>query len=554
MMKSKYLRPLLLVIGVVALNVLAGFFYFRLDLTEDRRYSLSDATRNILDQLDDEVYVKVYLDGDLNPGFRHLRESIRETLEEFKAHSGGHLDYRFIDPSAETDAKKRNALYEALTEKGLIPTNVVEGGQDSRSQKLVWPGALLTFQNKETSVQLLKGNISQSAQENLNLSAENVEYSLATALRELTQKEKKRIGLLSTLSKKLNPVRISDLIVALQKNYDIFQVNLQTSPNLDGLDAVLVIKPDQEFSEDDQLKLDQFIVHGGKALFFMDAVQTDSVGREGVYAQPTNLKIDELLFRYGLRANSVVVKDMLSAQIPLNVGTMGDKANIQLMPWRFYPLLNSYGKSPITRNLDALYGRYVGSLDTVAAEGIRKTPLVFTSAYTQTLRAPAVIPYNEAGRKPDPTQYTGGPKAVAYLLEGKFSSLFRNRLLPDDPRSKGFAVQDKPSKIVVVADGDLALNDFDPKRQVPLPLGFDRFSPDRHIYANKDFILNAVDYLLDDNGVITALTKEFKLRPLDKVEIEENKTVWQVLNLLGPLVFIVLLGGGWYFWRQKQFS
>ncbi|OZI07840.1 gliding motility-associated ABC transporter substrate-binding protein GldG [Siphonobacter sp. BAB-5385] len=553
-MKSKYLRPLLLIIGMVALNVLASFFYVRLDLTEDQRYSLSDATKNLLDQLDEEVYVKVYLDGDLNPGFRHLRESVRETLEEFKAQSGGHLEYRFIDPSAETNGEKRNAFYESLTEKGLIPTNVVEGGEDSRTQKLVWPGALLTYQNKETAVQLLKGNISKSAQENLNLSAENIEYTLATALRELTQKEKKKIGLLSTFSKKLNPVRISDLIVALQKHYEIYQVNLQTSPNLGGLDAVLVVKPDQEFSEDDQLKLDQFIVHGGKAMFLIDQVQTDSVGREGVYAQPTNLKLDELLFRYGLRANPVVVKDLLSAEIPLNIGTMGDKANIQLMPWRFYPLLNSFGKSPITRNLDAIYGRYVGSLDTVGAEGIRKTPLLFTSAYTQNLHAPAVIPYNEAGRKPDPTQYNGGPKAVAYLLEGKFSSLFRNRLLPDDPRAKGFAIQDQPSKIVVVADGDMALNDFDPKREVPLPLGFDRFSPDRHVYANKDFILNAMDYMLDDNGVITARTKEFKLRPLDKIQVDENRTAWQVLNLLGPLVLIALLGGGWYFWRRKEYA
>ncbi|MFT4033708.1 MAG: gliding motility-associated ABC transporter substrate-binding protein GldG [Siphonobacter sp.] len=553
-MKPRYFRLLIFIAGLITINVLASFFYFRLDLTEDRRYSLSDATRKLLSQLDEEVYVKVYLAGDLNPGFRNLRESVEETLEEFKAQSGGYVDYRFIDPSAETDTKKRTSLYESLAEKGLVPTNVVEGSEDSRSQKLVWPGALLTYENKETAVQLLKGNISKTAQENLNLSAENVEYTLATALRELVQKEKKKIGLLSTFSKKLNAVRLSDLIVALQKNYEIFQVNVQTSPNLDGLDGILVIKPDQPFSEDDKLKIDQYIIHGGKALFFLDAVQTDSVGKEGVFAQPTDLKLDDLLFRYGLRANAVVVKDLLSGQIPLNVGNMGDRANIQLMPWRFYPLLNSFGSSTITRNLDAVYGRYVGSLDTVAAVGIRKTPLLLTSKYTQLLHAPAVIPYNEAGRKPDPLQYSDGSKVVAYLLEGKFSSLFRNQLLPDDPRSKGFTVQDKESKIIVVADGDMALNEFDQKRQVPLPLGFDRFSPDRHIYANKDFILNAVDYLLDDNGVITARNKEFKLRPLDQVQVKENRAFWQVLNILGPIVLIALLGLGCFWWRKQQYA
>ncbi|SDM88736.1 gliding motility-associated ABC transporter substrate-binding protein GldG [Siphonobacter aquaeclarae] len=539
--------------GVIALNVLAGFFYFRLDLTEDKRYSLSEATENLLGQLDDEVYVRVYLDGELNPGFRHLQESVRETLEEFKTRSGGHFDYRFIDPS-EGDTKRKEALYESLAGKGLIPTNVVEGGDDNRSQKLIWPGAVMTYGKKEAAIQLLKGNISKSALENLNLSAENVEYTLASALRELTQKEKKKIGLLTTLSKGLDAVRMSDLIVALQRNYEIFQVNLQTSPNLDGLDAILVVKPDQPLAEDDQIKIDQFIIHGGKGLFFVDGATTDSVAREGLFAKPTDLKFNDLFFRYGLRTNAVVVKDLLSAQIPLNVGMMGDRPNIQLMPWRFYPLLNTFGKSPITRNLDAVYGRYIGSLDTVSSPGIRKTPLILTSPYTQLLHAPAVIPYNEASQKPDPARYQGGQKVVAYLLEGTFTSLFKNRLLPDDPRAKGLAVQDKPSKIVVVADGNMPLNEFDSRRQVPLPLGFDRFSPDRHVYANKDFILNVVDYLLDDNGVITARNKEFRLRPLDKVKISENKAFWQVLNLAGPLVLVGLLAAVWFGWRRKQYA
>jgi gliding-associated putative ABC transporter substrate-binding component GldG len=553
-MKSPWLRLLFVLLGVIALNVLAGFVPFRLDLTEDRRYSLSKATENLLGNLEEELFVDVYLDGELPAGFQRLQNSIRETLDEFKVHAGNRLTYRFIDPSEISDPKERAALYDSLAAKGIVPTNVIEGGTDDRRERLIFPGAVLRYGARESAVLLLRGNVARSAQENLNLSAENVEFNLATALRELTRTEKKKIGLLSSYSPNVPGVRLSDLIVSLQKNYELFQVNLPASPNLDGLDAVLVVKPEVPFAEADQFKLDQFIVKGGRALFFVDAAKTDSVGREGVYAFPNPLNLDDLLFRYGVRLNPNLVRDVLSARIPLNVGTLGDKPNIQLVPWRLYPLINSFGASPIVRNLDAVYVRGTGTLDTVRASGIAKIPLLLTSPNTQVLQLPAIIPYNEARQPPSPEQYQAGVQLISCLLEGTFRSAFENRILPGDPRAQSFVATGQPSKILVCADGDLPLNDFDARRQVPLPLGFDRFSSDRHVFANKEFILNAVDYLLDENGVITARNKEVRLRPLDTLRLRDERLTWQVLNLAGPLVLVGLLGGVWYLWRRRRFA
>ncbi len=553
-MKSGLSRIPLFLLGLIALNVLAAYVPFRADLTEDRRYSLSEATERLLVNLDEEVDVKVYLAGDLPAGFERLQNAVRETLEEMQASAGAKLNYRFIDPAtAFTDPKQRTEFYQSLAERGIPPTNVIEGGEDSRRERFVFPGAVLTYRGRETTVLFLKGNIARSAQENLNLSYENVEYGLATALRELTNTNKKKIGLISDKSR-VPAGRLADLIVALQRNYDLFQVNLSNSANLNGLDAVLVVRPDTLFTDGDKFKLDQFIVKGGRALFFIDALKIDSVGREGTYAYPARLNLDDLLFRYGVRLNANLVKDLLSAQIPLNVGNLGDKSQLRMLPWRFYPLVNSFGNSVITRNLDAVYTRFVGTMDTVRADGITKTPLLLSSQYTQLVNAPALISYNEARQQPDPRSYRAGPQLLACLLEGRFESLYKNQILPGDPRANGFVGQGEASKILVCTDGDLPLNDFDFKRQAPLPLGFDRFSSDRHIFSNKDFILNAVDYLVDENGVITARNKEVRLRPLDALQVREGRTFWQSLNLGLPLVLIGVLGGVWQVVRRRRFA
>ena len=558
-MKSASLRTLSVLAVLIAVNVLSAFVFFRLDLTEEKRYTLSAATASLLTGLPDDVHVDVYLTGDLPPGFKRLENAVRETLDEFRAGTNQTITYRFTDPDAITDADAKAKLIDRLQQRGLLPTNLFANEGGKRTEKLVFPGAIVSYKGKETAVLLLKGNKAASPEEQLNQSYEGVEFQFASAIRKLTQVEgnRRRVGLLYGHTQ-VPPSRFADLLASVQENYDLFFVDMTKPGPIAGLDAVLVPKPDRPFSEDEVFKLDQFVVNGGRALFFVDGQRVDSVSDEGTYAQPLSLNLDDLFFRWGIRVNRDVVKDLYCAPIPLTVGSIGDKPNVQLLPWRFYPLLNNFGSSgsPIVRNLDAVQSRFVSTLDTVRASGgdgrpIRKTPLLLTSPYTQILKAPALISYNEARQQPDPKTYTGGVKIVACLLEGRFQSLFANRVLPGDPRASGFRPVGEPSRVLVCSDGDLVINDVDYKRNAPYPLGFDRYT--RNTFANRDFALNAIDYLVDPNGVISSRNRTVALRPLDKIRVDAGRTGWQLLNVLGPLALIGLVGVVWQVLRRRRY-
>lgn len=559
-MRSPAFRTLLVVLALVAVNVLSAFVFFRLDLTEEKRYTLSDATQNLLANLPDDVHVDVYLTGDLPPAFKRLENAVRETLDEFAVNAGQTLTYRFIDPDATTSVEEKNKLIDRLQQRGLLPTNLVASEGGKRTEKLVFPGAIVSYKGKETAVLLLKGNKTASKEEQLNQSYEGVEFELASAIRKLTQTEgnRRRVGLLYGHTQ-VPPSRFADLLASVQQSYDLFFIDLSKPGPIAGLDAVLVPKPDRPFTDDELFKIDQYVVNGGRALFFVDGARVDSISNEGNYAQPLSLNLDDLFFRWGVRVNRDVVKDMYCAPIPLNVGNLGDKPNIQLLPWRFFPLLNNFGTSgnPIVRNLDAVLGRFVSTLDTVRSPGIRKTPLLMTSRYTQILKAPALISYNEARQQPDPQTYVGGVRLIGCLLEGRFQSIYANRILPGDPRANGFRAEGEPSRanpgrVLVCSDGDLIVNDVDYKRNAPYPLGFDRFT--RATYANKDFALNAIDYLVDPNGVIAARARTVALRPLDKIRVDANRTGWQLLNVLGPLALVGLVGVVWQVTRRRKYA
>ncbi|MFD2571326.1 gliding motility-associated ABC transporter substrate-binding protein GldG [Spirosoma soli] len=554
-MKTAALRTILIIVALIAVNVLSAFVFFRFDLTEEKRYTLSEATQTLLADLPDDVHVDVYLAGDLPPGFKRLENAVRETLDEFAANATQTITYRFTDPDAITNADEKAKLIDRLQQRGLLPTNLfaTEGGK--RTEKLIFPGAIVSYKGKETAVLLLKYNKSASPEERLNQSYEGVEFQLASAIRKLTQTEanRRRVGLLYGHTE-VPPSRFADLLASVQENYDLFFIDMTKPGPIAGLDVMLVPKPDRPFSEDEIFKIDQYVVNGGRALFFVDGQRVDSVSNAGTYAQPLNLNLDDLFFRWGVRVNRDIIKDYYCAPIPLNVGNIGDKPNIQLVPWRFYPLLNNFGSSgsPIVRNIDAVLSRFVSTLDTVRSPGIRKTPLLLTSPYTKVLKAPALISYNEARQQPDPKTYNDGTRIVGCLLEGRFQSLFANRILPGDPRANGFRSEGEPSRILICSDGDLVLNDVDYKRNAPYPLGFDRFT--RTIYGNKDFALNAIDYLVDPNGVIAARNRTVTLRPLDKIRVDTGRTSWQLLNVLGPLALIGIIGVVWQVVRRRRYG
>ena len=544
-MKNKFVVALLIIGGIVLLNIAASYFFFRFDLTEEKRYSLSDATQSLLENLSAEdstdVFVKVYLDGEELPGgFERLKRAVSETLEEFKVYGGTNINYKFINPNAETDKKKREDFYVDLAKKGMNPTRVVDTKNGRQVENIIFPYALVSAGGYEVPVLLLKGTQGKTAEEKLNQSNENVEYEIATAIRKLTLKERKKIGLLAEFTK-LKPINFSDLIASLQERYDLFFIDAKSSPSFQGLDALILPKPDFPVDDSTKYKIDQFVMGGGSALFFVDGLKVDSVDLEGNFAQPLELNLTDLFFRYGVRINSNIIKDGAScALIPLVVGDLGDKPNIQAVPYRYFPLINNFGKSLITNNLDLIFSRYVASIDTVRADGVTKIPLLMTSPYTKVLNAPVFVTFNDAQTDTEQVEYQGGIKTIAYLLEGKFQSLYKNRILSNDSKFADFKAESLPTKIIVCSDGDLIVNEVSQKTGNPLPLGYDKTT--QHTFGNKDFVMNAIDYLIDEDGVIQAKGKEVKLRPLDKIRTRDERTFWQILNIGLPVVSVLLFG------------
>ncbi|GAB3817451.1 gliding motility-associated ABC transporter substrate-binding protein GldG [Pontibacter rugosus] len=539
--------------GLILLNILAANFFFRLDLTEDKRYTIAPVTKQMLGSLENEVVVDVYLEGDFPAGFKRLQQSVRETLDEFRIYANGNLRYNFIDPSAISDEKQRIAFYTSLAQKGIVPANLRATEDGKQVERLVFPGAVIRYQGKETAVNLLKGNLAASPDQRLNQSVEGVEYEMATAIRKMAFQGNKIIGYI-TGQGELEQQQVTDLLGSLQEYYRVARGELDQIPSLDGLDLIIVAKPTQPYSEADKYKIDQFIMKGGKAVFFVDPLNAnmDSVGAGGMFAIPYNLNLDDLFFRYGIRLNPTMIMDLNSGFIPMVTGYLGDKPQTEMINWRFYPLLNNFSKHPITRNIDAVYSKFVSTIDTVKAEGIRKTPLVYTSNYSRILEPPVPLSLEEARLDVKPEQYQAGQQAVGYLLEGKFTSLFRNRRAPGGVQDKKVQEQGVDTKIAVFSDGDLVRNDINARTGQAYELGFDRYN--NVTFANKELAINTVHYLLDSEGLINVRSKEIELRPLDKVRVREEKTFWQLLNLVTPILLLGIFGVSRYYLRKRKYE
>lgn len=546
----------LLGIGImmlIALNVFAQNYFFRLDLTEEKRYSITPATKDLLGKVDNEIEVVIYLDGEVNAGFQRLEKSVQETLDEFKVYAGDELKVRYINPLESVSTQEQQQLFLKLTELGIEPTYVYDEEDGQRRQKLIVPGAVINYQGQQAGVMLLNGNRAASPQETLNQSIENVEYELANGIRKLISSEKKKIGILKGHGE-LDAIDIAGLMDAVTEFYEVFEVNLPEKEAIPDYDAILINKPTERFSKEDQYKIDQYIMRGGKVMFFIDPlrINMDSIGENGSIAFPYDLNLDDQLFRYGVRINKTLVQDINSGNYPFVVGEVAGQPQIVSLKWPFFPIVNKYGDHPTVKNMDAIYLRFVSEMDTIATAGIKKTPLIYTSQYSRVLQTPMIVDLNELREAPNPENFTAGSQAVAYLLEGSFSSLFKNRVLPNVANQESFIEQGTLTKIVVVADGDVVRNEINRSNGNPFPLGYDPIT--KRNYANKDFVINTLSYLTDENGLINARAKEIQIRPLDQVKIEQNAVIYQIVNLLGPIVFIIIFGFVKAFLRKRKYS
>lgn len=553
----KNIRAWILFISAGLLLLLASpYILVRWDLSEEKKFTLSESTISTLQALDGPIRIKVYLAGkDLPGGFKRLQKASFAILQDIQRNSPQTISIETIDLyEAYPDATLREQQIFQLDSLGLPPTNLVNNEGGKQVQQMVFPGLVIEKGDKKTGVLLLKGNQLASSQEVLNQSVEGLEYEIMQGIQSLMDTARKKIGFFLDYSR-VPAIKQLGLIASLRKSYDLYPVDLSASSTLDGLDAICVIQPDRKFSPTDQFKIDQFLVKGGKGIFFLEGVRVDTIQGQGLVSSPMDVGLEEMLYRYGLRLNANWVKDaQLSGMIPLEVGNFGNKANLQLMPWPAFPLLTGNPASVITKNLDAIYGKFVSSIDTVSgSSGLKKTPLLVTSTYTQAQKAPATLPFASSGKDFNPAQYTSGPQVISYLLEGQFKSIFANRPLPQDSLANGFVAQGQQAGgLIVVGDGDLALNGIDPNTKGPTPLGFDPFA--KHTFANRDFILNAFHYLLDDQKALLARNKNIRLRPLDKVKVQEGRSYYQFLNVLFPVGFGILISLLVILYRKRKYG
>lgn len=544
--------------AIVALNLLAQYFVIRIDLTEDKRYSIAPQTQQLLKELEGPVFIQVYLHGDDLPAdFRRLRRSIEELLEEFRVYGGSNIQYRFIDPQSVEPAEARDSLIQYLAAHGVLPTNVFVREEGKRVEKLLFPGAIVSYGNKYTSLSLLQGDQRATLarpQEIINHSIENMEYEFASAIYQLTLKKKKKIAYIYG-HRELTPPEVDDLNQSLSRFFQIYGIRLQ-EVSLDTLDALIIAKPQTAFSEEEKYLIDQYVMKGGSVLFFLDAVEVreDSINTpQGAVSLAYDHQLIDLLFRYGIRYNYELIEDLNCGVLGLIIGQMAGKPQMEFLPWRYYPVFYNFFPHPVTKNLNAILGRYVCTLDTVKAEGVKKVPLIASSPKTKVLDIPFIIHYNEARLDPDPDLFNDGARTVAYLLEGRFRSLYQNRMLPSDPRAKTFiAESQKPTRIFVCADGDLIRNEVNWQKKQVLPLGYDRNTG--ITFDNKRFVVNLLHYMLDDKQLILARNKEVRLRYLNKDRVQEERTFWQAFNLYMPLLLTLMLGVTYHLARYWRFG
>lgn len=546
------LQLITVLLSIWLINQLADRFRVQFDLTEEKRYTIAPATKSLLRSLDEDVLFEIYLAGDLPSNFERFQKSIGAMLDQFAMESDNKVQYKFTDPAQATNSRARNQFYQSLIDRGVQPTNLNYTNSDGdKMEKLIFPGAVVSKGIDEVAVNLLKGNSAAGPEGILNQSIEGLEYELAAAIVQLKGEGTKRVAYI-TGHGSLDSLQLAGFRNTILSKYRLFNVSLDNKKELSGYDAVIIGKPTERFTEREKYLVDQYLMRGGNLIYFIDAlhVNMDSASGEGTVAIPYETNLTDQLFRYGVRVNQNYVLDVNSGKFPVVSGNMGNQPQIQMIPWPFFPVLTNFSKHPSVRNLDAILGRFVSEIDTVKAVGIEKIPLLTTSQYTKLLGPPVRVAFNDLRDKLRPNLFTDGPKTIGYLLEGKFTSLYANRLVPKGVDKTTFISKGASGKVIVIGDGDIIRNELDPETGDPLGLGVEPFT--KTTYANEDFLLNMIDYMVDESGLIETRSREVKIRPLDRVKVQEGKTKWQLINLVLPVVLVIVIGLiKWYIRKNK---
>ena len=557
--KNKKWGWIVVIALIIAINLFASFVHQRIDLTNEKRFTISSPVKKILHSLNDVVDVQIFLRGDLPSGFKKLSASAQDLLQEFKEYSNGKVRYKVISADDKMPGSERTYA-DTLSSLGIVPINLKVQLKSGEQSQYVYPAALVYYKNKIMPVNLYSGpNVIGNKE--LNSAEALLEFNFGDALHKILENQKPIVAY-ATSNGEPTGANTYDLIEnVLKKNYSLFTMNLETEPVIpDTFKLLMIVKPTSGFTDAEKLKIDQYVMHGGKLLCFIDRLEAEADSlqiKNQVIAYDRNLHLEDLFFKYGVRINPDLLMDLQCDYLPFIVNGQTQET---LLPWNYFPLLESQQNSVINKNVGLVAGRFVNSMDTVSASGITKTVLLNSSNNARTIETPALISGEENKTTPVDEAYNKKDIMVGVLLEGKFNSLYKNRVgqsVMDSLEGYGtpFLTQSiNENKIIIVADGDIVLNGAFKGELLPMGVNSYTVGTQREYqFANKQFVENCIEYLINDAGLTEAKSKDYTLRLLDSKKTSDEKTWWQLINLVVPVVLIILAAITYQWWRRKKY-
>ncbi len=547
--------------------------YFRIDLTEDKRFTINPSTQETIKKLEDIVFFKVYLEGDLPSDFVELRQSVLDIINEFRAISPMKIEFDFVNPSEDADIANRKLVYQDLIRKGMRPYTIRTETKDGIVQKYVFPSLTVNYREKQIHVNLFSNNTDNPntpIEQIVNEAKERLEYTILNAIKSVTTIKPKTIAFIEGWGG-LERIETYDAAVDLSEMYEVGYLSIDeqiftlvdtiSGPNFN---AIIIAKPYEKISDKNKYIIDQYIMHGGKVLWLLDYIDInmDSLSNSRTTtAMPLGreLNLDDMLFKYGVRINPNIIQDLQAAPIPVNTALAGSEPQFTPVPWIYFPVVIPSGDNPITRLVGKIRLEFPSTIDTIGTNTkISKKVILKTSDYSRTVSTPALIDLNIINQRPNPNTFKSYPLPVAVLLEGEFESLFKNRIVDEIAKNPIFRYKEtsKPTSMIVVSDGDIIKNYYSriEKNKVPYPLGADKWFKDIYYNGNKEFILNAVNYLTGDFDLMKLRGRKLKLRLLDRAKVIKEQGNWRIINVVFPPVIVILLGLLYSFLRHRRYT
>lgn len=554
---KNYKKIGILISILLIINILGSYYFYRFDLTKDKRYTLSETTLGIIKKVQNPLSIKVYMQGELPAEFKRLQIETKQILEEFQSYNSN-IVFEFIDP-LENEAESMDNI-KSLYSKGLTPINISVDHKGKQSQAMVFPWAIAVYNNKEVNIPLLKNIMGASTTEKIIGSVQHLEYSVADALHKITENKQKKIVILKG-NGELNDAYIAKFLMQTKESYHLAPFTLdsvatqanQTLEALKKYDLAIIAKPTETFTENEKQVLDQYLINGGKTIWLVDEVvaEMDSLYNPSgsTLAYPRNLNLNDLFFKYGVRIYPDLIKDEQGSPIKLASGEVGSATQFQTFNWKFSPQVYPQSKHPIVKHLGGIKFDFANAIDTLKNK-IKKTILLESSPYSKRIGTPSEISLGIVNEETTPKDYINkGHIPLAVLLEGDFHSMYENRVLAF--QQKDFKPQGKNGKMIVISDGDVIKNQLD-KNNFPVELGYDQRTG--NLYDNKDFLMNCVNYLLDDTGLINIRSKDLDLPLLNKESVFENYTFIQFITLGVPLLVVIVFGVIFTYLRKRKYG